>query len=964
MHKKSEAEVYAMLHLISRLNTLTNEYKPIPFWSWNDQLEPAVLRRQIRWMRDQGIGGFFMHARGGLKTPYLSSEWMESIEACCNEAEKLNMNAWIYDENGWPSGFAGGKLLEDPENRDMYITKEIGAYDPDADVSYRFDGDALVRTQNGDASCDYINLYFHRSPSTADILNPDVVKQFLDVTHEQYKVHFGSQFSKKITGFFTDEPQYYRADTPYTPMIAEYFRNKHGEDILDNLGLLFVEKEGYRSFRYRYWLAMQDLMLNSFAKQVYNWCSKNNIQLTGHYVEETSLGAQIMCCAGTMPFYEYEHIPGIDWLGKDTNNELSPRQLNSVAQQLDKKQALTETFACCGWNVTPAELKRIAGFQYACGANLMCHHLLPYSEHGQRKRDYPPHFNSINPWIDEHFRDFNDYFSRLGYLLSESQEPVNVAVLHPIRSAYLEHKRDILADDGFPASELEQPLHKACRLLSSHGIAYHFLDETLLEKYGFVNNNQIGCGQCSYTYLVLPKIITMGAKTEQLIQRFVNNGGKILLMDEKPTYLEGEPHSYDYLKTNCTLEDIISAQPFSVNTPDTELYCTYRLFDGKPFLFIQNASDCKRYTQAFSFPKGYKSFVALDLITMKSRLMPLMVTLEKNESLLLFPSHEPAPAVQDHPIVEMQFKNANAEYRTNFLTLDAVRYSKDGSHYSAPILCSDLCQQLLEEHYEGDIYLRYEFEIESVPNALHLLVEKCEAKEHFINGHPITLSETLTAEPCVGMADISRYIHKGINRFDTVFHWHQSEETYYALFGEGVTESLKNCIAYDSEIEAVYLAGHFGVYSHDAFEDYADDYILGQNFYIGKPPVRVREPISDGLPFFRGELTLTQTLYLSDPNIRLSLPGDYLTAKVTVNDHYAGELCFENTLDISPWTHPGDNEIRVTFTIGNRNLLGPFHSLAPEVFVDPPTFERNDIPSTADGHFRYKFRRFYSPNQA
>lgn len=946
--------------LISRLEQLPSKYKPIPFWSWNDQLDTEELCRQIHWMKSNSIGGFFMHARGGLKTPYLSDEWMEAIEACCNEAEKLGMNAWVYDENGWPSGFAGGKLLENPENRDMYITKHIGAYDPNAEVSYLLDGAALVRAQNGNASCQYLNLYFHRSPSTADILNPDVVKQFLDVTHEKYKAHFGSQFPKKIAGFFTDEPQYYRADTPYTPMIAEYFRKKYGEDILDNLGLVFVEKEGYRSFRYRYWLGMQELMLSSFAKQVYDWCEENNTALTGHYVEETSLGAQMMCCAGAMPFYEYEHIPGIDWLGKDTNNEISPRQLNSAAQQLGKKQTLTETFACCGWNVTPAELKRIAGFQYACGVNLMCHHLLPYSEHGQRKRDYPAHFNPINPWIDEHFRDFNDYFSRLGYLLSKSQEPVNVAVLHPIRSAYLEYKRDILADDGFPASEIEQPLRKTCRALSSRGVAYHFLDETLLEKHGFVDGAKIGCGQCTYTYFVLPKVLTMGAKTERLIRQFVSHGGKVLLMDEKPAYLEGEPHSYDYLKANCTLEDIISAQPFSVNTPDTELYCTYRLYDGKPFLFVQNASDCKRYTQTFSFCEEYRSFITLDLITMEQKRMPLTVTLGKNESLLLFPSFEPAPAVKDHPIMEMRFANAAAEFRTNFLTLDAVRYSKDETHYSAPILCSDLCQQLLKERYEGKIYLRYEFEAEAVPSFLRLLMEKGEAKEHFINGHPVTLTETLTAESYVGMADISPYIQKGINRFDTVLHWHQSEETYYALFGEGVTESLKNCIAYDSEIEAVYLAGHFGIYSHDAFENYAEDYILGQNFYIGKPPVSVSEPVTDGFPFFRGELTLTQNLHLLDSNVRLSFPGDYLTVKVTVNGSYAGELCFESSIDISPLAHTGDNEIKASFTIGNRNLLGPFHSLAPEVFVDPPTFERNDIPSTADGHPRYKFRRLYS----
>ena len=96
--------------LLTRLETVENQYKPIPFWSWNGKLEKEELLRQIRWMRDTHNGGFFMHARSGLKTQYLSDEWMQCIEACAEEAG--DMQAWVYDENGWPSGFAGGKLLE------------------------------------------------------------------------------------------------------------------------------------------------------------------------------------------------------------------------------------------------------------------------------------------------------------------------------------------------------------------------------------------------------------------------------------------------------------------------------------------------------------------------------------------------------------------------------------------------------------------------------------------------------------------------------------------------------------------------------------------------------------------------------------------------------------------------------------------------------------------------------------
>ena len=74
------------------------------------------LRRQVRNMHEAGMGGFFMHARGGLETEYMGEDWFRAIEASMDEAKKLGMNAWCYDENGWPSGFAGGALLKNPEN--------------------------------------------------------------------------------------------------------------------------------------------------------------------------------------------------------------------------------------------------------------------------------------------------------------------------------------------------------------------------------------------------------------------------------------------------------------------------------------------------------------------------------------------------------------------------------------------------------------------------------------------------------------------------------------------------------------------------------------------------------------------------------------------------------------------------------------------------------------------------------
>ena len=110
-----------MNNLLTEVKNNAIKFGSIPFWSWNDKLEPEELRRQIRNMHDMEMRGFFMHARGGLETEYLSEDWYDCVKACIDEAKKLDMEAWAYDENGWPSGFAGGILLEDPDNHSVYI---------------------------------------------------------------------------------------------------------------------------------------------------------------------------------------------------------------------------------------------------------------------------------------------------------------------------------------------------------------------------------------------------------------------------------------------------------------------------------------------------------------------------------------------------------------------------------------------------------------------------------------------------------------------------------------------------------------------------------------------------------------------------------------------------------------------------------------------------------------------------
>ena len=98
-------------------------YRGKPFWAWNGELRGKELTRQAGIMKEMGLGGYFMHSRTGLITEYLGDEWFDLINEVADAAERDGMEAWLYDEDRWPSGSAGGKVTVDPQYRmkSMYV---------------------------------------------------------------------------------------------------------------------------------------------------------------------------------------------------------------------------------------------------------------------------------------------------------------------------------------------------------------------------------------------------------------------------------------------------------------------------------------------------------------------------------------------------------------------------------------------------------------------------------------------------------------------------------------------------------------------------------------------------------------------------------------------------------------------------------------------------------------------------
>ena len=270
---------------------------------------------------------------------------------------------------------------------------------------------------------------------------------------------------------------------------------------------------------------------------------------------------------------------------------------------------------------------------------------------------------------------------------------------------------------------------------------------------------------------------------------------------------------------------------------------------------------------------------------------------------------------------------------------------------------------LIKERFEGRIYLKYEFCIKDLPKTLKLRAEESRQLGLQVNGIALTPDKKVTWY--LNEYDITSCVKTGINECVIETDWHEEDAVYYALFGENVTESLKNCLEYDSELQPIELAGMFGVYPKNAYlEDANPDYVIGKDFYIGNIPEAVTDLTTDGFPFLADWVTLEQDIQLEQTDVELVIPGEYQLADVYVNDVWAGRLLLEQKLDISHVAREGNNKVRVSFCISERNLRGPHHmigrkdeNISPLSFGMYEEWEEDYCPNY---HDYYDLKRFYT----
>ncbi|MEN0642029.1 glycosyl hydrolase [Alkalicoccobacillus gibsonii] len=526
-----------------------SEFTPIPFWFWNDKLTHEEIKRQIHQFYEKGIEGFVIHPRLGLPKSirYLSDEFMSYVRTAVAEASCLSMSVMLYDEAMYPSGSAHGRVVQDDPmfasrglemieiqpgetlrlgpnerlvslqfidvvNEDLAVQNlSLKAFktDPPSKVVYAF----VDKPSNGTIRGVHVGEDDGEpeAPASADLLNPLAVQSFIHHTHDVYKQSVGKWMGTTITAFFTDEPDILGRNVPesfrpWTENFLEDFIRLGGKE--EELGALWFNCHASEKVRSRFNQAVNERLSTVYYKQLASWCEENGLALTGHPAASTDIG-----------LLKHFHIPGQDvvwrWVAPEDHKALEGPHSTAAkcgadaARHAGKRRNLNEFLGVCSkdgdWTLTADDMKWYIDWLAVRGVNLFCPHAFYYSVTGkERSHERPPDVGMHNSWWP-YYNQFSTYMKRLSWLMTDSVNQANVAVL--------------CTENDLPSTSIKS--------LYEHQVEFNYLEENLLDQ-ALIEEGTLVIGYQRYQTVLALEEVNLKEETKEWLRSFQEHGGRVL----------------------------------------------------------------------------------------------------------------------------------------------------------------------------------------------------------------------------------------------------------------------------------------------------------------------------------------------------------------------------------------------------------------------------------------------------
>lgn len=634
-----------------------SEYRSAPLWDWNDLITKEGIAFQLQEFKNAGIGGVFVHPRPGLVTEYISEDWHQLFDYTVQKGKELGMKVWIYDENSYPSGFAGGHVpAEMPDSYQHGTGLSFEILDIlDIEVS---DTIEVVLKKNGNAFEDitadieaereksgkyYIfkrtypgKSYWYGGKTYVDLLYKGVTQKFMDITMKGYEKYNKDDFGKTLPGIFTDEPNLEAAMSRgtafrWTPDLWDVFNDRWSYDLRLNLPSLLEEVGDWKKVRHDYYETLLEMFIDRWAKPWSKYCDENNLAWTGHYWEHG--WPRPTHGLDEAAFYIWHQQPGVDMLGNELinkgqggqfGNTRAVRELLSAANQAGRNRTLSETYGGGGWDMEFKDYKRLVDWQGVLGVNFVNQHLSYYTLKGVRKFDYPPSFSYHEPWWDS-YNKMGDYIGRISMAMSAGEQINSTLVLQPNTTAWMYFSR---RKDHPIVQSIQHNFKDFVYQLERKHIEYDLGSEHVLKTLGSIKKDKFVVGEREYKLVVIPgSMENIDQTTLELLDKFLAAGGQVLSFCKDISRVDGsessegnnlqEKYPNQWIVANNLnepeVDKLLLQDQFSIieNGTSGELYHQRRILEDGQLLFFVNSDKNSRSSARISAVG--KSVVKLDL---------------------------------------------------------------------------------------------------------------------------------------------------------------------------------------------------------------------------------------------------------------------------------------------------------------------------------------------------------------
>lgn len=532
---------------LQRLSNPPRACRPAIFWLLNGRLSSERIRDQIRQMRDAGLGGFFLHPMGesfrlgdfleGISPPYLSDEYFVMLRLAVEEAERLGMYAWLYDEGGWPSGTAQGQVIAGHPELRAQVLRVNGEGEPIAQVTV------------GDRTLTFTADVLDRP----DHLNPAAVRRFIETTHERYAAHLGQFFGGTIPGIFTDETavpgRVGSAEVPWTPGMMELFAERTGRSLEALLPALFSDDalglqlsshmpaEEIYAVRCEFCELWTDLFEAAYWRQINDWCAAHNLIHCGHVGGEDTLPQHAASFGHFFKTAGALHAPGVDAIWRQifpgADNFCFPLLASSaMAQRPDRHVpgaeewaglVLSESYAVYGYGLTLEQMRWVADYQALRGVNYLLPMAFYYDTSRGRFVGTMSHLGEGNP-LWEHFDSLTDHVATLSAAVRHSDLQVTVAIYWPIEAAWL-------GEEVAQAAWL--CLRNLTDALERRQVPFEFIDARSIEN-ATVADGLMDTGGRLYSTVIVPETPVLRSQTMAQLAQFRLRGGRVAFCTRVP----------------------------------------------------------------------------------------------------------------------------------------------------------------------------------------------------------------------------------------------------------------------------------------------------------------------------------------------------------------------------------------------------------------------------------------------